>query len=46
MRVHSPSGAMIEGTGVTPDLPVEWTREDVLEGSDPDLAAALDLLAG
>lgn len=45
MRVYSPSGTLIEGSGVTPDVPVQWTRADVLAGADPDLAAALALLA-
>jgi C-terminal processing protease CtpA/Prc len=44
MRVFGPSGGLIEGTGTTPDVAVTWTRRDVLEGRDPDLAAALERL--
>lgn len=40
MKVWSPKGRLIEGHGTRPDVPVEWTREDVLEGRDPDLEAA------
>ncbi len=43
MRVYSPDGEMIEGVGVKPDVPVGWTREDYLEGRDPDLEAALEI---
>ena len=31
--------------GVTPDMPVQWTIADHLEGKDPDLSAALERLA-
>ncbi len=41
MKVWSPKGRLIEGHGIRPDVPVEWTREDVLRGHDPDLKAAL-----
>jgi C-terminal processing protease CtpA/Prc len=44
MRVFGPSSGLIEGTGTTPDIAVTWTRRDVLEGRDPDLAAALERL--
>jgi carboxyl-terminal processing protease len=37
-------GTPIEGVGITPDLPVSWTVEDLWEGRDPDLAAAERLL--
>lgn len=40
MRVHRSSGSPIEGHPLTPDVPVTWTRSDLLEGRDPDLAAA------
>jgi len=43
MRVFSPKGTMIEGTGVKPDVPVRWTRRDVLGPEDADLAKALEL---
>ncbi len=41
MRVQRPSGQMIEGHPLVPDVPVIWTRSDLLEGLDPDLAAAI-----
>jgi C-terminal processing protease CtpA/Prc len=41
MRVWSPKGRLIEGHGTRPDVPVQWTREDVLKGRDADLEAAL-----
>jgi C-terminal processing protease CtpA/Prc len=44
MRVHGPKGQIIEGRGTLPDVPVRWTRADVLTGRDPDLAAALRTL--
>jgi C-terminal processing protease CtpA/Prc len=41
MRVWTPKGRLIEGQGTRPDVPVQWTREDVRKGRDPDLEAAL-----
>lgn len=41
MRIWSPKGRLIEGHGTQPDVPVQWTRDDILHGRDPDLAAAL-----
>jgi len=35
-----PGGVSLEGTGIEPDIPVEWTREDLIQGKDPDVAAA------
>ncbi len=43
-RVLNADGRMGEGISVALDRPVTWTREDVLQGRDPDLAAALELL--
>ncbi len=40
------NGQLLEGIGITPDLPIAWTLEDVLTGRDPDLAAAERLLSG
>ena len=37
-------GTMLEGTGFTPDIPVEFTVLDFLENRDPDLAAAVSIL--
>jgi C-terminal processing protease CtpA/Prc len=42
-RVYGPAGGYVEGIGVTPDEPVEWTRADWVAGRDPDLEAALVL---
>lgn len=44
-RVYGPAGALIEGRGVVPDVAVRWTRDDVVMARDPDLEAALALLA-
>lgn len=41
MRVCGPNEKLIEGRGTIPDVVVEWTRDDVIAGRDPDLAAAL-----
>ncbi len=38
-------GSRVEGVGFVPDVPVEWTAEDVREGRDPDIAAAEALLS-
>jgi carboxyl-terminal processing protease len=37
-------GRPIEGIGFEPHIPVEWTVEDVINGRDPDIAAAEDCL--
>lgn len=44
MQVRTPKGRMGEGISVELDRHVRWTRDDVLLGSDPDLAAAVALL--
>ena len=41
-----PSGAVIEGVGVTPQIPVEMTPEEFTESKDPDLAASIKALRG
>ena len=43
-RVYGPAGGLTEGRGVQPDVPVRWTRDDLLSGRDADLEAALALL--
>jgi len=43
-RVYGPLGKLTEGRGTRPDMPVVWTRKDVLEGRDADLDQALRLL--
>ena len=40
-RVFSPKNHIIEGVGVKPDILIRWSRDDLLKGRDPDLAAAL-----
>jgi C-terminal processing protease CtpA/Prc len=40
-RVYGPKGRLTEGRGTEPDIAVQWTRADVVAGTDPDLAAAL-----
>jgi C-terminal processing protease CtpA/Prc len=44
MQVKAPDSGLIEGTGVAPDHPVQWSREDHIEGRDPDLEMALEIL--
>jgi C-terminal processing protease CtpA/Prc len=43
-RVRGPAGELTDGRGVVPDVAVRWSRDDLLSGRDPDLAAALSLL--
>jgi hypothetical protein len=45
-RVQTASGRMGEGISIELDVPVQWTRNDVLLGRDPDLEAALAALRG
>lgn len=42
--VHSPKGRLIEGIGTSPDVFVEPTRDDLVQGRDPALAAATEQL--
>jgi len=41
----SPSGIRLEGRGVIPDEPIRATRQDLLEGRDPALLAAMQWIA-
>jgi carboxyl-terminal processing protease len=41
---HRNDGTPIEGVGLTPDVEVTWTVEDLRQGRDPDLEAAEQLL--
>jgi carboxyl-terminal processing protease len=43
--LRGPNGARIEGKGVVPDVIVEPTRAQLLEGRDPVLDAAVDWIA-
>lgn len=42
-KVFRPNGALIEGRGTLPTVPVRWTRAHVVEKRDADLEAALAL---
>ncbi|HEY0155194.1 MAG TPA: S41 family peptidase [Longimicrobium sp.] len=43
-EVRTPSGIVIEGRGVVPDVEVPLTREALLAGRDPQLEAALAVI--
>ncbi len=45
-RFQGRDGRRLEGEGITPDLAVSFTREDLLEGRDPVIERALRLLNG
>jgi carboxyl-terminal processing protease len=44
-RWLTPNGNWIHGNGITPDIEVEWPEDQRDETDDPQLQAALDLLA-
>ena len=39
-----PDGKRYVDTRVTPDVEVKWTRQNICDQRDPDMAKALDLL--
>jgi carboxyl-terminal processing protease len=43
-RFVSPGGTQIDGVGVTPDVPIELTDEDLENDRDPQLMRALELV--
>ena len=43
-RWLTPNGDLIEGVGLTPDVQVDTTDDELLTGSGPQLFAAIDLL--
>ena len=43
-RWLTPNGNEIDSIGLTPDLVVEYTQEDIDAGRDPQLDAAVELL--
>lgn len=43
-RWYTPNGHLIEGQGITPDVVVEITEEDIEKGLDPQLDQAIDYL--
>jgi len=45
-RFVSPSGAALDGVGVTPDVIVEMTEDDLENDRDPQLGKALELVVG
>ncbi|RME49975.1 MAG: S41 family peptidase [Caldilineae bacterium] len=42
----TPNGNLIQGEGIIPDVVVEMTQEDALEGRDPQLDRAVSFLQG
>jgi carboxyl-terminal processing protease len=40
LRNWAPKGRLVEGRGTSPNVAIQWTREDVLKGRDADLDAA------
>jgi carboxyl-terminal processing protease len=40
----SAKGTQIEGNGITPDIPIAWSFEDVAAGIDRQLMGAVDAL--
>jgi carboxyl-terminal processing protease len=43
VRHSFPDGSRFEGVGITPDVPVDLTADDLLSGRDPVLKRALEL---
>jgi carboxyl-terminal processing protease len=43
-RFVSPGGAQLDGVGVTPDLPVDLTDDDLQNDRDPQLSKALEIM--
>ncbi len=43
-KAYAVSGELLEGKPVKVDVPVQWTRDDIINGRDPDLEAALTLI--
>ena len=39
-------GRLIEGKGVTPSIPVELLPDNLLEGQDPQMQKALEIVTG
>ena len=42
----TPNGRQINGVGLTPDVEVQITADDIKAGADPQLQKAIDLLSG
>jgi hypothetical protein len=43
-KAFAVSGELLEGHPAKVDFPVQWTRADIADGRDPDLAKALELI--
>jgi carboxyl-terminal processing protease len=43
-RWYTPNGRQIEGNGLTPDIVVERTEQDVQQGKDPQLDQAIEYI--
>ncbi len=43
---YTPDGHQIQGEGLTPDIEVRVTDQELAEGLDPQLALAIDYLQG
>ena len=43
-RVLTPAGNKLDGVGIEPDYEVDMSVDDWVQGRDPQLARALDLL--
>jgi carboxyl-terminal processing protease len=41
----APDGSWFKDTPLPPDIEVKWTRQDVCDGRDPDIAKALEVLS-
>ena len=46
MQVWNPNGQLIESRPLKPTVPVKWTVDDLVQGRDPDLEAALRYMEG
>jgi len=46
LQVVSMAASPVPGRGIIPEYPVDYTPEDIVKGSDPDLVRALQLIAG
>ena len=44
-RWYTPNGRQIHGEGITPDIEIEFTPEDIEEGRDPQLERAIEYLS-
>lgn len=45
-RWYLPDNTLIHGVGIAPDIEVDYTEEDYLNGTDPQLDAAIEFLTG